>query len=381
MRFEDFHSGVWKQQYQYESFQPVFINREWTWSNPQINVLLERATQALGELNAYTRIVPDVDLYIRMHIALEANTSSGIEGTNTTIDEAVMEERNILPDRRDDWREVHNYICAMNEAVDNLVRLPLSMRLLRDTHKTLLTGSRGEHKSPGEFRRSQNWIGGTSLSDAIFIPPHQDDLPELLTDLEKFWHNQEIRVPHLIRVALSHYQFETIHPFQDGNGRIGRLLVPLYLISNGMLGKPSLYLSAYLQKNRAAYFDSLTQVRQSHDIGQWVRFFLKAIVESASGGRTVFEDILRLRQAMEHFIAKMGRRAENARRLLHHLYSHPVVDVSFVEKLLEINYDKANRLIASFVENGVLEQLPQRQRDRIFVFRQYLDLFRKESLA
>ncbi|MCK5863452.1 MAG: Fic family protein [Candidatus Hydrogenedentes bacterium] len=378
MQFEDFQSGTWIQQYKYKSFLPVPVSYEWTWQDPRINVLLEQATQALGELNAYTRIVPDVDLYIKMHITLEANTSSGIEGTNTTIDEAVMDERSILPERRDDWHEVRNYINAMNNALEQLVRLPLSMRLLRDTHEILLKGTRGEHKSPGEFRRSQNWIGGASLTDAAFVPPHHTVIDDLLTDLEKFWHNESIAVPHLIRIAISHYQFETIHPFLDGNGRIGRLLIPLYLISNCLLDKPSLYLSAHLFKNRGIYYDSLTRVRESNDIGQWVRFFLTAVVETAGKGRKTFESILTLRQEMDQFVVSFGRRAADAHNLMLLLYNKPVLDVRSVQDELGISYERANRLIATFTENDILAQVPNRQRDRIFMFKRYLRLFKDE---
>ncbi len=379
MKFESFKSGSWKQQYQYKSFQPTKINQEWSWDDPRINVLLEKATKALGELNAFTLIVPDVDRFIHMHVIKEANTSSRIEGTRTKMDEAVLDEAAIRPERRDDWREVRNYVKAMNSAIEELQRLPLSMRLLRKTHEILLSGARGERKTPGEFRRSQNWIGGASLADAAFIPPHHDELPELLTDLEAFWHNEEIQVPHLVRCALSHYQFETIHPFLDGNGRIGRLLITLYLVSHGLLNKPSLYLSAHLEKHRGAYYDALTRVRESHDLGYWVRFFLQAVIGTAENGKQTFQRILALRQEVDAQIVTLGRRAENAHTLVRRLYQEPFVTVNQVAELLDIRYPAANQLIGTLVDTGILQEETGWQRNRLFAFRRYLNLFSDEN--
>lgn len=202
MKFENFRSGEWIQQYQYKSFLPVTVNREWCWEDAQINTLLERASRALAELDAFTLIVPDVDLFIQMHITKEANNSSRIEGTQTHMDEAVLDRNQLAPEKRDDWQEVQNYIQAINEAVDELQRLPLSNRLLKHTHSVLMQGVRGEHKTPGEFRISQNWIGGSSLADATFILPHQQEVVSLMGDLELFWHNENINVPNLIRVAI-----------------------------------------------------------------------------------------------------------------------------------------------------------------------------------
>jgi len=379
MKFEEFKAGVYRQQYQYKDFLPAKINHEWSWDDPRINVLLEKATKSLGELNAFTLIVPDVDLFIRMHIIKEANTSSRIEGTKTEMDEVLLDEKEIRPERRDDWHEVQNYVRAMNTAIEELESLPLSLRLLRQTHAILMEGVRGKRKTPGEFRRSQNWIGGASLADAVFIPPHHNDLPELLGDLEVFWHNENIQVPHLIRVALSHYQFETIHPFLDGNGRIGRLLITLYLVSHGLLAKPSLYLSAHLEKHRTAYYDALSRVREANDLGHWCRFFLQAVIETAENGKETFRRILSLRQEVDRKVVTLGRRAENARKLIIHLYRYPAVSVNEVMKLQNINKNPARDLIAALVDIGVLEEITGYRRNRIFVFKQYLDIFMEKK--
>ena len=375
MNFNQFVSGRWVQQFEYRSFSPAPINLEWTWDDPQINTLMEGATQAIGELNAFSLIVPDVDLFIQMHVAKEANTSSRIEGTQTDFDEAIRPVEFVRPERRDDWQEVQNYIQAMNQAIAALERLPLSNRLLNDTHAVLLQGVRGERKFPGDVRRSQNWIGGSGPSDAAFVPPHHDELPELMGDLEKFWHNESIQVPHLIRIAISHYQFETIHPYCDGNGRIGRLLITLYLVSKGLLRKPTLYLSAFLEKNKGAYFDALTRVRESNDVGHWVRFFLTAVLETARNGRTAFEGILRIRQEVEQATLTLGKRAENARHLLNRLYTHPFVTPNEVADLLQVTHQTASTLIHDFERLGILEKSIKVERSQIYVFRKYFDLF------
>lgn len=376
MKFETFQAGHWVPRYQYKSFRPVTVNHEWSWEDSHINTLLERASRALAELDAFTLIVPDVDLFIQMHITKEANNSSRIEGTQTEMDEAVLDSSQLAPEKRDDWQEVQNYIQAINEAVDELERLPLSNRLLKQTHAILMQGVRGEHKSPGEFRISQNWIGGSSLADAAFIPPHPDEVPELMGDLELFWHNDNVSVPELVRIAISHYQFETVHPFLDGNGRIGRLLISLYLVSKGLLRKPSLYLSDFFERNRASYYDALTRVRTSNDMVHWVKFFLSAVIETAGKGKATFTGILELRQEMDQLAFGYGKRAENVQKLLKHLYRHPAVTTNQVSDLLDVTHQTASALLSRMVEDGMLSEITGYQRNRIFVFERYMRLFR-----
>jgi Fic family protein len=375
MKFESFKAGRWQQRYQYKSFEPVPVNLEWTWENPTINTLLESANRALGELNAFSLIVPDIDLFIQMHVVKEAQTSSRIEGTQTGIDEALMPEEQIQPEKRDDWREVRNYIDAVNTAIAKLPNLPLTNRLLKQTHSILLRGVRGKHKQPGEFRTSQNWIGGSSLTDAVFIPPHPDGVPELMSDLELFWHNDQIAVPHLVRLAITHYQFETIHPFLDGNGRIGRLLVPLYLVSNGLLAKPSLYLSDFFERNRASYYDALMRVRTSNDLIHWVRFFLSGVGETASKGRDTFQKILALRTEVEQSILVLGKRTPNAKRLLNLLYSNPLVSSADIRKALDVSQPTGDKLIQDFEKLGILKEITGQSRWRMYAFERYLSLF------
>jgi Fic family protein len=378
MELSAYQAGQFEAQLEYRSFLPEPINHGWTISDPQVLQLLGQADRALGELNAFAQLIPDIEFFIRMYVAKEATQSSRIEGTQTNIEDAFKDAEDLLPEVRDDWSEVQNYIRAITFAIDSLERLPLSNRLLRDTHAILLDGVRGETKRPGEFRISQNWIG-VSLKNAVFVPPHHDRVPELMSDLEKFLHNAEAMVPPLIKIAIAHYQFETIHPFLDGNGRLGRLMISLYLASEKLLVKPALYLSDYFERNKTAYVDHMMAVRQGNHLRDWLVFFLHGVEETARGSAGVFRAILALKERIEREVLPRfsHRRQENAQQLMRNLYAQPVTDVKAVTALLSTTTNTAASLINDMVEQGVLVEVTGGRRNRLFLFHDYLELFRK----
>ena len=372
-----YKAGKFTKQYGYSSFSPEMVNHEWLINDAKINNLLSEADRKLGELNAFSMLVPDVDFFIKMHITKEATKSSRIEGTQTSIEEALQNEEYITPEKIDDWQEVHNYIGAMNFAITQLDKLPLSTRLLKQTHKKLLQGVRGKHKLPGEFRTSQNWIGGASLKDAAFIPPNHDEIPDLMSDLEKFLNNEELQVPPLIRIGIAHYQFETIHPFLDGNGRLGRLLITLFLVSNRIIYKPALYLSDFFEKHRVLYYDNLTLVRNKNNLKQWIIFFLTGILKTAESSIDTFNAIIKLRQVVEEKkIITLGKRVPLALELIRYLYSKPIVDANEIANNLEVNISTAHRLIQDFEKLKILIEQTGYKRNRVFIFDDYIKLFR-----
>lgn len=372
----EFKAGKYIQQYQYKSFSPSKINLEWTWKDPKINTLLAEANKKLGELNAFSLYVPDIDFFIAMHVIKEATTSSKIEGTRTGVDEALLSLDEIAPGKRDDWQEVQNYIKALNYSVSELKDIPLSTRLLKDAHKIILEGVRGKSKTPGDYRKSQNWIGGASLKDAVFIPPQHTELSDLMSDLENFIHNDKIEVPHLIRIAIAHYQFETIHPFLDGNGRLGRLMITLYLVSTGLLDKPTLYLSDFFERKRSLYYDNLTFVRTSNNMVQWIKFFLVAVIETSEKGIFTFREILKLKENIEGAkLLSLGKRINKAKKLVTFLYKKPLINVKDVENLLNITTKPANAIIQEFENLGILKEVTGYKRNRMFLFESYYSLF------
>ncbi len=374
-----FNAGKNIKQNEYESFSPSFVNKSFEWEDKRIDLLLADAMRYLGELNAYSKLIPDVDYFIKMHIAKEATASSVIEGTNTNLDEALTPALEVSPEKKDDWQEVQNYIKAINFAIKELTedgRPPFSVRLLKDAHKILLDGVRGFSKLPGEVRRSQNWIGGHSLKDAVYIPPYFTEVPELLGDLDKFWHNKELNIPDLVKIAIGHYQFESIHPFLDGNGRIGRLAIVLHLVSLGILQRPTLYISEFFEKNRRNYYDALSRVRTANDIEQWLRFFLNGIAETARKAKENLEKIIDLRKKYEESIESMGiKRQKLAKELLKRLFSNPIVTINDITELVPMTFPTANAIAKDFEVRGIFTEKTGRKKDRVFYLREYIDIF------
>jgi Fic family protein len=358
---------------------PTYINQEWTWESPVINRLLERASLRLGELNSFSKLVPNIDLFLQLHITKEAVVSSKIEGTQTRMDEALLPVEEINPERRDDWREVNNYIKAITHATQELETLPISSRLIRSTHKLLLDSVRGQHKQPGEFRHSQNWIGGSSPSDAKYIPPLHSLVEDLMSDLEKFLNNDDINTPALIRIAIAHYQFETIHPFLDGNGRIGRLLITLFFVKEGILDRPILYLSSYFERNKSLYYDNLDNIRKKNDLLQWIKYFLVGVEQTAKEAVDTLQAVIHYKERTEdHIRSTFGRRSSKAILLLHELFQNPMITVEHAVGASGLSYKAANDLVKQMCEAGIIDEVTGQSRNRLYMFTPYLNLF-KES--
>ncbi len=379
MDTKSFKAGHYRKQAEYKSFSPEPINKEWVITEPKLVALLSQADRKLGELAAASKWAPDIDYFIKMYIANEALKSSRIEGTQSTMEEAIGKADEIDPERRDDWQEVQNYIKAINTAIERLKTLPLSNRLLKETHEILLEGARGKQKNPGEWRRSQNWLG-PSLKNAVFVPPSHEEVPDLMSDIEKFLMNDSISVPPLLRIAMAHYQFETTHPFLDGNGRLGRLLITLYLVNEKILERPTLYLSDFFERNRIEYYDRRTRVRTHNDLSGWLQFFFVGVIETAENSIHAFEQIVELKHTLDgEMLPKLGKRATRGAKVLQCFYKYPVLYRIEIEEDCGMSTSTANRLLAEFVKLGVLRKTKGLSRANRYVFDAYLNIFKNDG--
>ncbi|MDW5299695.1 MAG: Fic family protein [Sedimentibacter sp.] len=363
----------------YKSFLPKPLP-----PNPHIELdedailLLSKANRSLGILEGISRHIPDNDLFVSMYVRKEALLSSQIEGTQATLDDIL--DPNIEGNTNKNVADVINYIKASQYAKKRLNDLPICNRLLKETHEVLMLDVRGGEKNPGEFRSSQNWIGpqGSTLNDARYVPPNVEDMKEAMSELEKFLNNEDDMDP-LIKAGLAHYQFETIHPFLDGNGRIGRLLITLFLMEKQILSQETLYISYFLKRNRVEYYDRLMEVRIKGNYEQWIKFFLLAIYETAEDAIATIEKIDKLHNTNYKAVEKTGRAAKTIKKVFEYLESNPIIDIKKTSAELGISFNAASNAVKKLIELNILKQTESSQRNRVFVYEEYLKIMRKDT--
>ena len=344
----------------------------------ELQTALSEADRSLGRLDGSIQTLPNPDLFVLMYVRKEAVLSSRIEGTQSSLQDVLEAEAQVLsPTRPRDVAEVVNHVNAMNYGLERLRDLPVSVRLIREIHQRLLRGVRGSHLTPGEVRTSQNWIGpaGCTINEAIFVPPPPHVVPKAMGELERFLHTQD-DLPTLLKIGLAHAQFETIHPFLDGNGRVGRLLIAFLLTEREVLQRPVLYISHYFARHRQSYYDHLQAVRDRGDWEGWIYFFLKGVAEVSAEAAATVRRILLLREEHRRSVTEnLGRAAGNGLRVLEDLYERPVVSVNSVRRLIGTTYTAANLLVSRLVDIGILSETTGRVRNRVFAYRSYIDLF------
>ncbi|MDX1900949.1 MAG: Fic family protein [Gammaproteobacteria bacterium] len=338
--------------------------------------LLDRANVALGRLDGLSIILPDPSLFIYMYIRKEAVLSSQIEGTQSSLSDLLLYENNeVIGVPNQDIVEVSNYVAAMEHGLKRIQGgFPLSLRLIREMHEILLSKGRGSAKLPGEFRRSQNWIGGTRPGNAKFVPPPPERVMDLLGSMEKFLHDEAVTLPALIKAALAHHQFETIHPFLDGNGRLGRLLITFILCIEGIMRKPMLYLSLYFKTHRQAYYDHLQLVRETGDWEEWIQFFLKGVIETANQAIETAQKILKLFMEDRKNIESIGKPSASTLIVHSYLQKHPITDAKKVALLCKITLPTANKSLHHLADLGIVKELTGKARNKIYAYQKYLDI-------
>jgi len=372
-----------KQPSGYKAFIPAsFPPKDLIKWDDNLIFLLSQADMAIGKLNEIDKLVPDVDFFIFMYIGKEATLSSQIEGTQATFIDLVKAEAKFKDEKiSSDVDEIRNYITAMGYGIKRLKTLPLSLRLIKEIHEELLKGVRGHHKTPGEFRKSQNWIGGPTIETATFVPPPTSEVLRSLSDLEKFIHAKSPNLPYLIKAGLLHAQFETIHPFLDGNGRVGRLLITFYLIKEGLLFRPLLYLSEFFKRYRMNYYDNLNVYRAGGGIERWLKFFLEGVKTVAEEAADTAIKINSLRNDHVEAVSEFGRNAATALKLLNKLYSMPMVDTKSVARITGLHSKASvNALVNKFIKAKILYEMTGKERYQRFMYKDYTRVFSPEKI-
>lgn len=363
----------------YKSFRPALLPPEPALEvNAEMLKLLIEANRRLAKLDTASRLIPSMELFVSMYVRKEALISSQIEGTQCTLDDVLDPEMDVNTNA--DVSDVINYIKAAQSALERLKTLPICNRLLREAHAILMEGVRGQEKNPGEFRLSQNWIGSQNctLKEARYIPPNVEDMISAMSDLEKYI-NESSEYDTLIRAALIHYQFETIHPFLDGNGRIGRLLILLYLMEQKLLSKPVIYVSYFLKKNQIEYYDRISEVRRSGKYEQWVTFFLEAVSAAAGDAVNSVESLSALHQENVSQLPETSRSKNNVRALFDYLEQHPIIDIKRTAADLGVSYNTISAAVNKLVELGILRATTNAARNRVFAYEEYLKILRKNT--
>lgn len=364
---------------EYRSFRPSNLPPE-----PALEIdeellrLLVEANRRLAQLDTASQLIPNTELFVSMYVRKEALMSSQIEGTQCTLEDVLDPE--LDENANADVGDVINYVKATQFALERLASLPICNRFLRETHAVLMDGVRGQEKNPGEFRRSQNWIGpaGSTLKDARYIPPNVEDMEVAMSELEKYMNANPVYDP-LIQAALIHYQFETIHPFLDGNGRIGRLLILLYLMENKLLAKPVIYVSYFLKKNQIEYYDRISEVRRSGNYEQWVRFFLEAVSSAATDAVESIEHLSKLHDQNIAKLPKSNRSKDNIRILFDYLEQHPIIDIKRTATALGVSYNTISSAVKKLIEIGILKETTNAARNRVFAYVSYLAILRRDT--
>lgn len=363
----------------YNAFIPVFLGKELPFEL-DINLinLLSEANRFIGKLDEITDILISPSFFVEMFARKESALSSQIEGTQATLSDFIKAEAGIKgKEIPDDVKEIENYFKALNHGLNRVNTLPLSLRLIREVHNILLTDVRGRGKNPGEFRRSQNWIGGRSIDTATYVPPPINEMTVLLYNFEKYLHQSD-NIPHLLKAAIIHAQFELIHPFLDGNGRIGRLLIIFYLNQKDIISKPTLYLSKYFKKNRKHYYNALLNISENLNYKGWVEFFLEGIIETSQESVELAREINELREKDLHKIQSLGRSAKNGDILFNYLFENPVVGIEDVSKLLNIKFPNAQNIVNKFIDQDILNNYDERKRNRLYKYEGYLEILLKD---
>ncbi len=361
----------------YQSFRPAPLPPALNMDEEMIQTLVQ-ATKALTALDTLSSNIPDMNLFVSMYVRKEALLSSQIEGTQATLEDVL--DPLIEKNANQNVADVINYIRATEYALNRLNTLPLCNRLIKETHAVLMEGVRGQEKSPGEFRTSQNWIGatGSTLKTARYIPPRPEDMVDAMSDLEKYIHAEDT-LDVLIQAALIHYQFETIHPFLDGNGRVGRLLITLFLMERGALHLPALYISFYLKKNRIEYYDRMSEVRSKDNYEQWVKFFLRAVQSSAEDASETIRELALLHDRSMAVINGMGRAAKTVKALFAYLEQNPIIDIRKTAGALGLSFSTVSGAVKRLEEKGILIQTNNVSRNRVFAYQEYLNILRKDT--